>query len=154
EQLAQSNRAVSEGKGEAISSRHGFWHREGNEFLHINAEDTEGGLYGVTRFAFNEERELERALFIEEAHYQGGESHTQGVHGSELAADKVTTFQKDTIAWETGLTPEFLAVVAVNPEHLALSKLWEYITYLQEQQLEASEYQLTFWQKILHPLAI
>ena len=30
EQLAQSNRAVAEGKGEAISSRHGFWHREGS----------------------------------------------------------------------------------------------------------------------------
>ncbi len=154
EQLAQSNRAVAEGKGEAISSRHGFWHREGNEFLHINAVDTEGVLYGVTRFAFNEERELERALFIEEARYQGGEWHTRGVHGSELAADKVTTFEEDSIAWDTGLTPEFLAVAAVKPEHLALSKLWEYITYLQEQQLEAAEYQLTFWQKILQPLAI
>src|SRR5699024_6214891 len=67
---------------------------------------------------------------------------------------KVTTFEEDSIAWDTGLTPEFLAVAAVKSEHLALSKLWEYITYLQEQQLEAAEYQLTFWQKILQPLAI
>lgn len=154
EQLAQSNRAVAEGKGEAISSRHGFWHREGNEFIHINAVNTEGSLYGVTRFAFNEDRELEQALFIEEAHYQDGQWRTKGIHGSTLAEQKVTTFKEETLEWITGLTPEFLAVVAVKPEHLALSKLWEYISYLQEQQLEAAEYQLVFWQKILQPLAI
>ncbi len=154
EQLAQTNRAVAEGKGEAISSRHGFWHREGNEFIHINAVDTDGILHGVTRFAFNKERELERAYFIEEAHYEDGQWRTQGVHGSVLEPYQVRTFKEETIEWDTGLTPEFLAVVAVKPEHLALSKLWEYITYLQEQELEPAEYQLTFWQKILQPLAI
>src|SRR5699024_5929360 len=154
EQIAQNNRAVAEGKGEALSSRHGFWHREGDEIIHINAVDTEGVLYGVTRFRYAEDHTLKASLFIEEATFNKDKWELENIKGSKFKDDRVETYAEESGEWKSGLTPEFLSVVAVKPELLAMSNLWEYIQYLEEQKLESSEYKLTLWQKLLQPLAI
>src|SRR5690554_6746755 len=41
ENLAQSRRALAIGSGEAVKSK-GLWHREGNDFIHINAVQPNG----------------------------------------------------------------------------------------------------------------
>lgn len=154
EQVAERNKNEQLGRSTTINLREGYWHREGDEFIHINGVGEEGTLYGVTRYEFTETRELKNALFIEEAQHQGDYWEIKGLHGSRLEANQVVTFTEESGRWETGLSPDLLKVVSMKPEHLALSKLWEYITYLQEQQLEVGEYKLTFWQKILQPFAI
>ena len=153
EQIAQSNRAIAEGGGEALSSRYGYWHREGDEFIHINAVQPNGVLYGVTRYRFRADRTLEEAQFIQRAIYQGGHWFMEDVRGSHLLEDRVVPYTQENGVWETSLTPELLSVVVLDPERLALTKLVEYSRYLKQQGLEASEYQLSFWQKVLQPLA-
>jgi lipopolysaccharide export system permease protein len=37
ETMAQANRALAQGSGDAQSSKRGLWHRQGDEFIHINA---------------------------------------------------------------------------------------------------------------------
>lgn len=154
EQMAQSNRAIAEGKGEALSSRYGFWHREGDEFIHVNVVQPNGVLYGVTRYRFNEDRTLAEAQFVERAIYQDeGYWFLEGVRGSALEPDRVEAYQRDTDRWDTSLTPQLLALVVLDPERLAMRKLVEYSGYLSRQGLEAGEYLLSFWQKLFQPLA-
>lgn len=154
EQVAEQNKSEQLGRSDTINLRDGYWHREGDEFIHIKGVDNDGTLFGVTRYTFNEQRELTKALFIEEARHQGDHWATKGVHGSLLGERNVETFHENEDRWDSGLSPDLLKVVSMKPEHLALSKLWEYISYLQQQQLEVGEYRLTFWQKVLQPFAI
>jgi lipopolysaccharide export system permease protein len=42
ETMAQANRALAQGSGDAQSSKHGLWHRQGEEFIHINAVHPNG----------------------------------------------------------------------------------------------------------------
>ena len=153
EQVAQSNRALAESGGQALKSKYGYWHREGEEFIHINAVQPNGVLYGVTRYRYDAEDRLTETLFIQRAIFQGDHWFMEGISGSRLADQQVTAYRQDTGVWETSLTPQVLATVILKPEHLALAKLKEYADYLSRQGLEAGEYWLAFWQKLLQPLA-
>lgn len=153
EQIAQSNRALAESGGEALRSKYGYWHREGNEFIHINSVQPNGVLYGVTRYRFDAAERLTESLFVERAIYQGDYWSMQGIRGSRVESGEVEAYRRDSGIWYTSLTPQLLSIVILKPEHLALTKLAEYASYLSDQGLEAGEYLLAFWQKIMQPLA-
>lgn len=155
EQVAQSNRSIAEGGGEALRSKYGYWHREGNEFIHINAVQPNGVLYGVTRYRFDEQHRLVESQYIERAIHQAQADYwfLENVKGSRLYRDHVETYRQPTGLWRTDLTPQLLSLVILEPKYLALSKLLDYARYLKDQGLQASEYMLSFWQKMLRPLA-
>jgi len=153
EQVAQSNRAMAESGGAALKSKYGYWHREGEEFIHINAVQPNGVLYGVTRYRYDDQDHLEESLFIRRAIYQGDHWFMEDISGSRIQGDRVEPYVLDSGVWETSLTPQLLSMIILKPEHLALSKLKEYASYLSRQGLEAGEYLLAFWQKLLQPLA-
>ena len=44
-------------------------------------------------------------------------------------------------------------MVVLDPNRLAMSKLWTYSRYLKAQGLETADYMLSFWQKLLMPVA-
>ena len=55
EAQAQAARSLAQGTGDAQSARHGLWHRQGDEFIHINTVQPNGLLYGVTRYRFDDQ---------------------------------------------------------------------------------------------------
>jgi lipopolysaccharide export system permease protein len=69
ETMAQANRALALGSGDAQSSKHGLWHRQGEEFIHINAVQPNGTLFGVTRYRFDEERHMLSSSFAKKAEF-------------------------------------------------------------------------------------
>lgn len=154
EQVAQSNRSIAEGGGKALRSKFGYWHREGEEFIHINAVQPNGVLYGVTRYRFDKARQvLTQTQFVERAIYQGDHWVLEGIEGSRLSPEQVTTFSEENDVWNTELTPQLLSIVVLKPDHLAMGKLLEYTRYLKRQGLETADYMLSFWQKLFMPLA-
>ncbi|MCK0154880.1 LPS export ABC transporter permease LptG [Alcanivorax sp. S6407] len=153
EQVAQSNRSLAEGGGEVVRSKYGHWHRQGDEFLYFNAVQPNGVLYGLTRYRFTDEHKLVETQFVERAIYQGDYWSLEGVSGTRLLEDHTETYQQDSGKWITGLTPQLLSIVVVKPDNLAMAKLLEYTRYLKQQGLETADYMLSFWQRLLMPLA-
>jgi lipopolysaccharide export system permease protein len=153
EQVAQSNRSLATGGGEALSSKNGFWHREGDEFIHINTVQPNGVVYGLTRYRFSGDHKLAESLFVERAVYQGDHWSLQGIHGTRFDDEGTEAFQRPSGEWRTSLTPQLLSVVVLDPNRLAISKLWSYSSYLKKQGLESADYMLSFWQKLLMPMA-
>lgn len=154
EQIARSNRSLAEKGGEPLGGWSGLWHREGNEFIHISAVEPNGVLHGVTRYRLNEDQQLVETRFISRAIYQGNEWSLEGVRGSRLFDDHIETWSEDSGQWNIQLTPEVLSVIVLEPEHLAVSKIYEYARYLQQQGIHAGEYMLVFWQKLAQPLGV
>src|ERR1700712_4873146 len=54
EASAQAARSLAQGTGDGQSAQHGLWHRQGEEFIHINTVQPNGLLYGVTRYHFDD----------------------------------------------------------------------------------------------------
>lgn len=154
EQLAQSTRAVAQAGGQALKSRYGVWHREGNQFIHINAVELGGVIHGVTRYTFNEQRQMIAASFAEKGSYQAGEWQLENISRTRFVKQRTETEQQRSETWSSGLTPTLLSVIVVDPMDLSMTGLWSYAHYLEEQGLNAQRYLLAFWSKVLQPLGI
>ena len=152
EVTAQANRSLAQGGGDAQSAKHGLWHRQGDEFIHVNSVQPNGLLYGVTRYRFDDERHMLSSSFakrakFDEDHWQLSDVTTTLFH--ENSTEVVTTPEE---RWNVALSPQLLSTVVMSPDTLSISGLWGYIHYLADQGLANGRYWLAFWVKVLQPL--
>ncbi|TRO14502.1 LPS export ABC transporter permease LptG [Ectopseudomonas mendocina] len=152
ENQAQADRALAQGGGAAQSSKRGMWHRQGQEYVHINAVQPGGVLLGVTRYRFDDERRLLSASFARRAEYRDNHWMLSNVQTTLLHEDHSEVVNQREERWEIELNPQLLGTVVMAPEALSVTGLWQYIHYLGEQGLNNARYWLAFWTKVLQPL--
>ncbi len=153
ENIAQGERATALRKGKNLVSREGLWHREGDQFMHFNAVQPNGVLYGVTIYYFDEQRRLQKTLVARRAIYQADHWVLQDVRESRLQDERVTRDTASSRTWETDLSPELLNILVLEPIDLSIEGLWDYARYLESQGLQSGPYRLAFWKKVLQPLS-
>ncbi|PKM31354.1 MAG: LPS export ABC transporter permease LptG [Gammaproteobacteria bacterium HGW-Gammaproteobacteria-11] len=153
ENLAESRRSMVQGGGEVFGSK-GLWHREGNDFLHINAVQPNGVLHGITRYRFDDNRRLLEASFAQRAMVQEDHWLMEDVETTAFLENGHSQIEQlHQQRWEILLSSELLKVVVLDPDVLPLKGIWQYQQYLAEQGLNNSPYWLAFWKKMLQPLA-
>jgi lipopolysaccharide export system permease protein len=152
ENLAQAQRATAQGGGGAQSAKRGLWHRQDNEFVHINAVRPDGRLLGVTRYVFDEEQRLLSSSFARRAVYQEDHWLLKEVQVTRFHEDSTEVLELPSEIWPIELSPKMLGTAVLDPEALSISGLWEYSHYLDRQGLNNASYWLAFWGKLLQPL--
>lgn len=150
--VGQANRALAQSVGKAQSSKHGLWHRQGNEFIHVNAVQPGGKLVGVTRYIFDDEQRLLGSSFAQQALYQDGYWQLEDIVYTDLQERSSSIKQADSERWDVEISPQLLNTVIMEPDNLPITGLWQYAHYLNDQGLNANRYWLAFWVKILQPL--
>jgi len=170
QQSAQSSKAVLRSGVQAIDAGQGSWRRIGDEFVHVNAIAPGGeSLYGVSRYRLTG-AELESAdskpkaaiglasiSFAQSAQYidavEGGYWRLENVSETRFLADSVVTAQRESEDWLVDLSPELLAVLLVEPDRQSISGLYNFARFFESQGLDSDRYMLSFWGKLLQPLA-
>lgn len=154
EQLAESRRAMAQNPGESFGGKHGLWNREGDSFLHFNALDSNGEVHGITLLQFNDQRELLSSLRARRASFKGDHWVMEEVAKTNFSSWATTPVWHATLRWDTGITPELLTILAVEPGQLRVEDLYRFSRYLQQQGLDSDDYELALWRKVLQPFAI
>ncbi|WP_175651103.1 LPS export ABC transporter permease LptG [Pseudomonas sp. Marseille-P9899] len=152
ENKAQAERSLAQGGGDAQSSKRGLWHRQGEEFVHINTVQPNGLLLGVTRYHFDNERHMLSSSFARKAQYQEDHWQLTDVTSTMFRGDHTEVVKSAEERWDVALTPQLLSTVVLAPESLSITGLWDYIHYLSDQGLNNDRYWLAFWTKVLQPL--
>lgn len=153
DQYAESRRALLLNSAKAVEGETGVWHREGNEYMHFNAVLPNGRLFGITRLRFDDSGRLLSNTFVESAIYQGTHWFEENGVITYVGSGFTKRETFNTRIWNTEVTPEMLKVLALKPEELPMQRLYTYASYLDKQGLDSGEYHLSFWQKVLQPLA-
>lgn len=154
EQTAQSYRALLQQERDISISEYGLWHREGDNFIHFNAVQPDGTLYGVTIFELDAQRRMVSALFAERALYRAERWELLNVRETRFGADRLTNVGEPSRPWDTQLSPELLNILVLDPADLSISGLWKYVAFLEQQGSDSGAYELALWKKLLQPLAI
>jgi len=152
EALAQTSRALAQNGGVAQSAKRGLWHRQGQEFIHINAAQTDTQLVGVTRYQFDGQRRLLSASFAQSARYEDGHWQLFDQVTTSFEEKRSAVTRQKSADWPIELAPELLGTLLLDPQMLPLGGLWRYIHYLDEQGLNNGRYWLSFWSKLLQPV--
>ncbi len=66
-----------------------MWNREGSEFMYVNAVLPNGVVYGLTRYQFNDQHQLESASFTRQATYQDNVWQEEDISITYLAGDSI-----------------------------------------------------------------
>ena len=108
-------------------------------------------------YAFNDQRRLESVRHASSAKFDP--EHKQWrlsqVDESDLTDPKqITGSQTVSGTWKTNLTPDKLGVVALDPDALSISGLYNYVKYLKASGQDAGRYQLNMWSKIFQPMSV
>ncbi|MBA1201765.1 LPS export ABC transporter permease LptG [Pseudomonas capeferrum] len=151
ENKAQAERSLAQGSGESQSSKRGMWHRQGDEFVHINSVQPNGLLLGVTRYRFDNDRNMLASSFARRAQYQDDHWMLSDVSTTYFRGDRTEVINSPEERWDVTVSPQLLNTVVLSPESLSITGLWDYIHYLGDQGLNNARYWLAFWTKVLQP---
>ena len=152
EASAQAARSLAQGTGDAQSARHGLWHRQGDEFIHINTVQPNGLLYGVTRYRFDDQRHMLSASFAKQANYKTEYWQLKDVSTTVFHEGRTEVVNTPEERWDIALSPQLLSTVVLPPESLSMTGLYGYARYLADQGLANGRYWLAFYTKIFQPL--
>ncbi|HEY8569536.1 LPS export ABC transporter permease LptG [Microbulbifer sp.] len=153
-QTAESRRAIAKGELENSGLEQGLWFSENGEFVHFNAALPGGTLFGITRYRFDENRQLQQVVFSERGLYQGGHWELQNSRQTSLTPERASSSQEAKSIWETDMSPDLFALVVPMPSDLSPRNLWSYGNFLDRKGEESARYWLAFWKKVLQPLTI
>jgi lipopolysaccharide export system permease protein len=90
--------------------------------------------------------------FAERAIYQRESWQLERIVETHFLDEEVVSKSYPTMAWKTELSPSLLSVLILKPDDLSITGLYTYSRYLNEQDLNSSEYMMAFWKKALQPL--
>ncbi|MFN7096332.1 MAG: LPS export ABC transporter permease LptG [Gammaproteobacteria bacterium] len=147
-------KALERSGGQALATTGGIWLRDGTDFIRIQVVQTTHELVGVTRYVFNNQHQMTKISYAAKAHYKHGIWQLQQLQESNIAADgKVTVKSLPSASWHMQLSPSVLKIAEIDPDEMTLPKLYQWIEYRKQNGLRYNNYALTFWQRILQPLA-
>ena len=153
EQAAQVLKAEARG-GKAVKTKYGSWVRDNDEYNFIQDILDVTHLRDVVRYKFKDQQ-LRSVTKAQQLFYRDGVWQAEGVQRTVFAEDgQVSAQLLAQASWPGILAPKLLEVVTVKPERLSVQGLYRYIGYLHDNKLDAANYELAFWKKLLQPLAI
>lgn len=158
QQKAQSDRALIQSGGQAISSGEGEWRKVANEFIHINAIAPGGTeIFGVTIYELDENRELVRSSFSARGRYVEEAVVPywllEDVQETTFTEQRLHAAQLPSYRWNVDMSPSLLSVLLVRPDRQSISGLYQLARYFDAEGLDSGSYYLAFWKKLLQPLA-
>ncbi len=157
EQMARNYRAQQLVGGSLLSTQSGLWAKDGNNFIFIERIRDDNQLAGISIYSFNKERRLQSVRYAASAKYDADKKAWElaQVDESDLTdPQQVKGSQTLTGEWKTTLTPDKLGVVALDPDALSISGLYNYSKYLKQSGQMSGRYQLNMWSKIFQPLSV
>ncbi|WAT00250.1 LPS export ABC transporter permease LptG [Rouxiella chamberiensis] len=155
EQMARNYRAEQMFGGSLVSTQSGLWAKDGNDFIFIEHVTGDNQITGVNIYHFDDNHKLLSVRYATSAQYDNGSWQLSQVDESVLGSPTtISGSQTLNGEWKTNLTPDKLGVVALDPDALSISGLYNYVKYLKQSGQEAKRYQLNMWRKIFAPLSV
>tara|TARA_R110000868_G_scaffold410505_1_gene698742 strand:+ start:30215 stop:31273 length:1059 start_codon:yes stop_codon:yes gene_type:complete len=147
---SEITKAKQKADGQLITTQYGTWMRMGNSFIHVTKNVDNKHLEGVVRYRFNAQHELLSASSAKTADLKDDEWVFHDIATSYFGKNKVT---KTTEATEKGkllLTKEKIG--DLQPDELPLTQLYTGIRHRESNGLNADDYELSFWTRLLQPI--
>ncbi len=133
--------------------KHGFWARDGMNYIQVGRVYPDYQLGNLKIYQLDKNNQLKQIVHANAARYVNGSWQLKRVQRSIFSDGKVSSESLKTLDWPELLNPELFTVVSVKPATMSAIDLYLYSKYLQDNQLDASHYQLAFWIKVMTPIS-
>lgn len=154
EQAAQQRRSLALSDQISTKSRYGFWVRDDDSYINIRTLLPGNQFRDVYIYEFDESNRLRTSTHAKSASYSNGEWRLFDLEQTIIEADKVRKEEMQTAVWQSRLNPDVINLVVVKPEFLSLPEIYNYISYLAQNNQDTLRYRQALWSKIVYPFSI
>ena len=154
DQLAFERRTQAISGVESMSTRRGFWSRNGQSVVHVRRV-----LYGripseIEIYQFDDNGRLRFVAWARQAVIQDSKRWVlHDVRQQIIAENKTLTEHFARLPWDSPFSPDQITKIVLPVERLSPSELYGYVQYLKQAGLAAERPELTLWQRISMPLS-
>lgn len=135
----------------SLRSERGFWARDRERIVSIHEVLPGARLRDVRVYEFTPERALSRTIQAASAQVREGRWELDDVRIARFDKDRVVIERRPQEAWSSLLNPNLIRLVVSRPDQLSARDLWQYIRYQEANDLDATDYRVAFWERVLAP---
>jgi lipopolysaccharide export system permease protein len=158
ERLVSDVRALADPRQiSAGRSLHGFWSREGSDYVHIERILPQDRVEGIHIYRFDDQNRLKTLSQAARGHFDNDHWILEDVDitrfGPAQVLPGVQAEHLATLLWPSQVKPKLLTFVVLQPERLALWDLVRYIQFLRKNGQSTERQQQALWVKVVYPLS-
>ena len=149
----------------------GYWFKENQNttmrLINIGNLNDKSTVANITIYEFNQAQQLQSFIQAETGHFNNGQLQLEQVQQSiinpkalqalEQTTDTTQLIEQEqlaTLAIQTELNAERLLARILTPERMAITDLIDYISYLDQNQLQTERQSVALWRKIAYPFSL
>ena len=137
-----------------LRANQGLWIKDDSRVLQIASLLPNGIARDIEIFQFDARGKLYSITHAESAIPRGKGWELHQVEQSIIGEESTSAQYFDQLIYEGNLSHELLDVLLIEPRQMSIIELHSYISFLEENKLNANVEQLLFWQNVFAPLTI
>ena len=138
----------------ALRAKKGIWLKDENQVLHIGVLLPDGVARSIEIYQLDEKDRLISTIKADSAIPLGDQWLLKQVRQSFFGEDSVRTVEYVEMIYTGKISYRLLDVLMIEPGQMSSTDLYAYLKFLRENNLDATESGLRFWEKVLAPLTI
>ena len=145
--------SLSQGSKENVllASDESYWVRDQSRFIRVGQAVSQDLLNDVEIYQFNESGEVEAISKAQTAIQRQGEWHLLNYRRSSFTENKVSADNDENHVVQALFFSNLLQSVTSDPFKMSIQRLYKYISYLEENHLDAREYQVALFKRFAVP---
>jgi lipopolysaccharide export system permease protein len=155
ERYAHQIRLQAKGKMIANEFRSGLWVKDELSFVNVRHVMPDASLKNIRIYEFDKLSVLQSITDAASGVYNN-ETRQWRLAGVVRTVFNAKVSRVERVAeldWTSGLSPDLVSVLMVMPERMPLRTLFQYVTYLGDNQQKTERYEIAIWKKLVYPLA-
>lgn len=153
EQHARLSRSLAISDTGILLTKDGFWARQGHSFIHVGKTLSGGIATDLDIYEGDEKGGLRAFIHAREADIHSNKRWVlKDIRKKVIEEQRITTYNLPTMDLNSFLSTEQVNILALPPDSLSPSDLYQYIQALRQRGQNADTYVLALWQKLAVPL--
>lgn len=152
EQKAEAFKAEQLKQPSLVRTRHGYWVRDGQRFVNIRSITSATTLNNVFVYELDDQWQLASMSYAKIGEYRDGRWVLERGQRTLVEEGRVRTEPLKEWVSDLSLKPRFLDLAAINPTVMAAWDLYEYVSFLKDNEQSQPEYELALWSKVTTPV--
>ncbi|MEN8214186.1 MAG: LPS export ABC transporter permease LptG [Pseudomonadota bacterium] len=135
-----------------LQSKYGVWIRDANTFVNIRRIDPDRKLSDIAVYTFTDDGVLEVMQKATGAKHDGRQWILENVSELRLGEHGNTLAELSQSELGLDLKMGLLLNLGVEPAFLSMTELFNYISFLHDNEQRSPEYEVVFWSKMVTPV--
>lgn len=165
ESLARKIKAEASNQTLTLGGRGGFWLKEDRDIIHVGRAVALDELRNITIYQINDGK-LSQVLTAQKAVYKQDSWTLYKLASQSLSLVEQELFEQKLLRLDWSKTslkkldynlpiePDLIQQLQLEPRYLRVTELYNYMDFLQRNDLDVGPYALDFWRKIMAPLTV